>query len=329
MTDLSPDFDFTAAANAAIEAAEPVEDSIDTEPGPETTEAAEETEVVEPVAEQPRDEAGRFTAKPDELAAELETLQKRLADKDEFISRQGNEIGELRKAFEERFDTLEQRSTQTRYSADAITDAESAAAITQAAWSNGDQTTAAQAYREWKEYDPASAGAWAGYIAAKQEAEALYVQQAQEIEALKQQFAPISQATVEQQRNLEVRNLTAEIPADQLSAFLDSEQFMQLAEEHGMEQDLADPQKQVKAIKTLFYVHRGRTADTLKQTVQEVARTTAEAAQQATSDAYVASASTATATTAVSKTAEEEIADSLAARFTRRSSVWNDAWERG
>lgn len=325
MTDLSPDFDFTAAANEAIAAAEPVEE-------PAVEEAAEEaTPVGEDAAaeEQPRAADGKFASKTTAVEDEVEALRKRLADKDEFISRQGNELGDLRKTLEERFDTLEQRTTQTRYSADSIVDAETAAAVTQAAWASGDQVTAAHAYREWKEYDPASAGAWAGYVAAKQEAETLYAQQAQEIEALKQQFAPISQATVEQQRTIEVRNLAAEIPTDQLSAFLESEQFLQLAGEHGMEADLADPSKTVNAIKTLFYVHRGRTADTLNQTVQDVARATAEQAEQATADAYVASAATATATTTVEKTEEQQIADSLAARFTRRSSVWNDAWERG
>lgn len=328
MTDLSPDFDFTAAANEAIAAAEPVEEPASDEPA-ETVEETAAPEPEEAAEEQPRSPDGKFASKTADIGAEVEALRKRLADKDEFISRQGNELGDLRKTLEERFDTLEQRAAQPRYSADAIVDAETAAAITQSAWASGDQATAAHAYREWKEYDPASAGAWAGYIAAKQEAEALYAQQAQEIDALRQQFVPISQATVEQQRAAEVKSLTAEIPPDQLYAFLESEQFLQLAGEHGMEADLADPSKTVNAIKTLFYVHRGRTADTLNQTVQDVARATAEQAEQATTDAYVASASTATATTSVTRTEEEQIADSLAARFTRRSSVWNDAWERG
>jgi hypothetical protein len=82
-------------------------------------------------------------------------------------------------------------------------------------------------------------------------------------------------------------------------------------------------------VESLFLVHRGRTADTLNRTVQDVARESAESAAQATSDAFVASASTATATTAEPKTEAERIAEEMTARIQHRNSVWAGGWERG
>ena len=334
MTDLSPDFDFKAAANDAISAAEP--------DAPLVT-------VDEPAAEpeQARDEAGRFAATepetpepeatetpeateaPADVAVELETLRKRLADKDAFIDRQGNEIGELRTVLEERFNALqEQANRPAPVGLDQIQDAASAAAATRAAWEQGNQEVAAAAFSEWKEYDPAAAGAWAAYTAAQNEMRQMQAQYQQELQELRQSVQPLTQATVDAQRQAGIQALTAEIPADEVLAFVSSDSFPQLAQEFSLEDNLADPTKQVAAIKSLYLIHRGRTADTLNRTAQDVARTTAEEAAQATNDAFVASASTTSATSTVEKTEAEEIAERLSSSWGRKSSVWNDAFER-
>jgi predicted nucleic acid-binding Zn-ribbon protein len=327
--DIAPSFSFTEAANAAIDAVEP-----EPEAAPEAPEVEEavETEAVEeePAAEeQPRDDAGRFAPKDDPLARELEQLRKRLADKDEFISRQGNEIGELRQAFEQRFDTLEQNAAKPHQAITGDLIDRDPATATRLAWEQQDQAALGAAFEAWKMEDPASAGAWAAYTAAEQNLAPQIAQVKEAYEAriseLEQRLAPVAQANVEQQRAQEVRALTAEIPQAELEAFLTSDQLAQLATEFALEDALADPARQVSAIKNLFYVHRGRNADTLNRTVQEVARASAEQAEQATADAYVASATTATATTAVNKTEGELVADRMISRFAARST--DNGWD--
>lgn len=325
--DLAPSFDFTAAANEAIEAT-----TADTPPEEVVEEAPVEA------VERARNADGTFAATatesepaaeetpPENWQAKAEALAKRLADKDEFINRQGNELGDLRKQFEERFDNLEQRQANPaqRVTPDLIDN--DPATATRLAWSQNDQVALGAAYEAWKIEDPASAGAWAAYTAAQTEMQAMAETHAQEMAALRGEFAPLTAASVEQHRAAEVRALTAEVPVDELTTFLESPAFAGLAQEFGLEEALADPARSVSAIKNLFYVHRGRNADTLNRTVQEVARTTAQEAEQATQDAYVASATTATATTAEQKTAGELIADRLTARFADRSSDngWSD-----
>lgn len=326
MTDLSPDFDFTAAANAAIEAANPPTEPVE-EPAAEV--AVEETPET---VDRPRNPDGTFAPKDEpaapDLSAELESLRKRLADKDAFIDRQGNELGELRKQFEERFDTLSAQVNQpapTRITPDLI-DADPAGA-TRLAWEQGDQHTLSVAFQAWKDEDPASAGAWAAYTAAQTEMQQLREQQAAELAALRQELQPISQANTEQQAAQAAQALIGKYGADQLAAFVQSPAFNELVTEFPWAQQSlgTDP---AHTIESLFLVHRGRTADTLNRTQEQVARETAEQSARAVEDAYVASAATATATTAEQKTEADVIAERFTERAKSRQDAWNSGWER-
>ena len=330
MTDLTESFDFTAATNAAIEAAE-------TPAEVETPEAAEveqpEAEAPENVVEEnaheaddrPRNPDGTFAAKTPEpdLTEELETLRKRLADKDEFISRQGNELGDLRKELETRFDTLEQRTSQ-RVSADLI-DTDPATA-TRIAWDQNDQVALGAAFSAWKDEDPAAAGAWAAYTAAEQKMAEQAARYDAKIAELEGRVQTIQQATTDQQDAVKARAIAEKYGADAIMDFVQNGAFEQLAEEFPWAQT-ALATDAAGTIESLFLVHRGRTADTLTKTQEQVARETAEQAEQATSDAYVASASTATATTAEQKTEAELIAEGMTARIQAKNSLWREGWE--
>jgi hypothetical protein len=327
LTDLADGFDFTAAANEAIAAAEPAA----AEPVVEEAAVAEVAEETPPVDDRPRDEQGRFVAAEpaaEDAAEQLAALQKRLADKDEFINRQGNEIGELRKAFEEGFSSLGEKinSPARRISEDLI-DRDPAGA-TRLAFEQGDQQSLAVAFQAWKDEDPASAGAWAAYTASQQEILAQRQAYEQRLAELEARIDPVAQANTDQRTARQVREITSKYGADEISAFVQSDAFTDLANEFPWARQalMEDP---APTIESLFLVHRGRTADTLTRTVQEVARETAEQAAQATSDAYVASASTASATTAEPKTEADLIREGMIARITHKESVWRDGWTHG
>lgn len=324
MTDLADGFDFTAATNAAIDAAEAPE-VVEAETPPEVADDRARNEKGQFVAADQEPEAAEAEAAPD-LNVELETLRKRLADKDEFISRQGNELGDLRKAVEERFETLSQQVGQPAFNQDLI-DADPASA-TRLAFEQGNQQALAVAYNAWKDEDPASAGAWAAYTAAQAEMRQREEAYEQKLAALEARITPVQEASQAQHTEQRVREISSKYGADEISAFIQSSALTDLASEFPWAQ-AAMTEDPVGTIESLFLVHRGRTADTHSRTAQEVARETAEQAEQATQDAYVASASTATATTAEPKTEADLIREGMIARITHKESVWRDGWTHG
>lgn len=281
--------------------------------------------------ERPRNPDGTFAAKtepeqeqaeaPADIHSEIETLRKRLADKDAFIDRQGNEIGELRKAFEERMEFLTQQVNRPAVPGsweDLI--AENPAAATKRAYELGDYETVRRAAAAWEELAPGAPELWAETVRMRREMEERFGQ-------YEQQIQPLTQATLDQQTAQKVQAVAGKYGADTLTSFVESDAFNSLVQEFpwAQQQLAADP---AGTIESLFLVHRGRHADTLNRTVEEVARDTAEQAAQATQDAYVASAATATATTAVEKTEAEQIAERFTQRAVSRSDAWRSGWER-
>lgn len=130
------------------------EDGVEPEVEAPAAEGAEATvEAAEPEGGQSRDEQGRFVSP----AADAELLEKRLRDKDEYISRLGNELGELRKAVQQ-VSERQPDKPPTRYDLSGVDEIiadnpQLAPQLAQAALQQGDSLAYERILRSWGEYD--------------------------------------------------------------------------------------------------------------------------------------------------------------------------------
>jgi hypothetical protein len=306
--------------------------------------------------EQPRDDQGRFAAvrsrpvsyqptlphrrirgaeAPVDTPAEtllagkyksVEDLERGYAELQQFAARQGNELGDLRNAFEQRFDELSQRLDQPHPAATADhpgPDRPEPGAAAQMAYEQNDQYTLGVAFEQWKLYDPAAASMWANQKTTEQQLAAQRAEYDRKLAEIEQRVAPIQAQNHEAEL---VRGIEA-LPAD-VKGFIADPAMQALASEFptiGKTIVEGAPSESVEAIRALYDIHRGRTADTLSRTAQDVARDTAEAAQAAREDAYVASA---TASQEQVKTPEQIEQERAVASFTQRRSTWDEAFVR-
>jgi hypothetical protein len=295
--------DFLAATRAAEEASlgsveaettpeapEPLVVEADT---PDTTDVEETPEA--PEAGRARDEQGRFVAAETEpepgpdLQAEIDKLRAQLAEKDSFIGRQSNEVGELRQQMEAELASLRQQASHVQITPDFI--AEDPARATQIAFEQGDQYTMTKAFEAWKYEDGFSAAAWATQKQFEQREAALRA----EIEAVKSQVhqnqAPV-QAQEEQRIWTQAWDKAAEANPD-IRDFADvmlndiAPQFADTLNWNG------PPEVRAKALTMLYETARGRNAGTLKEAVKQAEKETADDAQQARDAAFVTSQDTA------------------------------------
>lgn len=312
---------FREAARAAEETAlgEGGLDTVLVEPEtPEPQEVIEETPVVEaeaPETEEVRLLAGKYRS--------VEDLERAHSEAQAIIDRQGNELGELRRSFEDRFSQLEQRANTRQITPDLISD--DPAAATQIAFEQQDQYTMARAFEAWREEDPFAAAAWAITKQTEQREAALRA----EIEQVKQQVTQ-TQSAVQPQQDIAVWHeawalAEKSVPDIRANAqvILD-EVAPQFADVFAGALTAGDAAARAKALVALAGIARGRNADTLNEAVTQAARETAEEAQKARTDAYVASQDTGSAQEPLSW--EEQEKQRAREMFTSKQTSWEQNW---
>lgn len=266
--------------------------------------------------EQPRDDAGRFVAEnpptditspdgepadapapeqavpvetPDERDARIARLEAQLAEKEAFIGRQSNEVGELRAAFEQQLSAINDRlntPTPRHITPDLIE--QNPAAATQLAYEQGDTQTLAIAYEQWALEAPAAAATWVSEQRANEREQKLRAEFDERQKQLEERFAPLQQDN----ENAQLQSGFQALPEETRAFLTDRESVQALANEFptiGKTIAQGSPTEKLEAIKALYDIHRGRTADTLTKTVQDVAHATAQEAQTVRDEAYVAS----------------------------------------
>jgi hypothetical protein len=296
----------------------------------------------------PRNEQGQFTAAETEapvvegapvveenpadtlLAGKyksVEDLERAYAELQQLNARQGSELGELRSAYDQRFAEIEQRVNTPQQQHRQITPdliETNPGAATQLAYEQGDTVTLAAAYEQWSMENPAAASAWVSEQRANEREQQIRSEYDAKISALEQRFAPIQAQNAEAELARGVQSL----PQEAQTFLADAATVQALASEFptiGKTIVEGAPSERIEAIRALYDIHRGRTADTLTRTAQDVARETAAAAQAVRDDAYVASA---TSSEEQVKSPEQVEQDKAVAAFTRRQSTWDEAFVR-
>lgn len=255
----------------------------------------------------------------------VEELERGMEELQAFAARQGNEVGESRallQAYEQRLAELEARTAQPqeRITHDHIE--QDPAAATRRAYAQNDGDAVGQAWQAWSLEDPGAAAAWYAETRGLERDQALRAEFAAERERLEARIAPLAEAS---QNDELVRSVQA-LPAETRAFLSDADTVQALANEFpntGLLIATGNPQQRIEAINTLYNIHRGRVADTLTKTTQDVARSTAEEAQQIRDDSYVASTTTSEETP---KTWEQQEQERATAAFQRKSAPnWDGA----
>lgn len=311
-------------ARAATEApapAEPVAEPEATTETPAEPEAAEQP--AEPAAEAPPETAAQIEEKL--LAGKYKTpdeLERAYIELHQLHGRTSQEVGELRQAVQQLAENVNQppQAPPVQVTSDLI-EANPAYAA-QMAYDQDNGPAFQAAFEAWKELDPTTAAVWAaGKQAEEREAEIrrAYDERIAKLETSFQPVADTAQAT-------EAGRLAA-ARADQLPGLAefitDTPTVSQLANEFPDEAQLilsGSPDQKVRAFEKLFLIHRGRVSDTHRVTQEQVARDTAQAAQQAREDAFVASATTVSGGTQPSR--EEQIG----AEWDAMEAPYRDGW---
>jgi hypothetical protein len=160
---------------------------------PEAEEApaaeADTTAEAEAETEQPRDEQGRFLPREGETAEQqeerllagkyktTEDLERAYTELQSLHGRSSQELGELRRAMEERLDALQQ-GQQPQYDYEGLIDEDPAYAV-QLAYQQRDEAAFRRAWEAWEEMSPGTPTAWWEATQAREEYRQLaqYVQQ--------------------------------------------------------------------------------------------------------------------------------------------------------
>jgi len=284
--------------------------------------AAAPDEVTPPVEAEPETPAETLLAGKYKTQEELERGYLELQD---LTARTGTERGEERallQAYAERLAVLEAQSAQTPHrqiTPDFIEQNPSQAA--QLAYEQGDTVALGNAYQQWTLEDPAAAATWVGEKRLQEAQTTWAAEQKAFRDDMESRFAPLQQ----QNEQASLRDGVLSLP-DEVRTFLsDAPTVQALANEFPtLGKDIANGSvsERINAINALHGIHRGRTADTLNQAVTDVARTTAEQAQAARDEAYVASS---TASQAETLTWEQQEQAKAVKAFTRAATTWDEA----
>lgn len=233
--------------------------------------------------EQLRDDAGKF-ASATELQSRLEQLEKRLADKDEFIGRQSTQIGELRQAVEQ----WQPPQQQPVYNLDALID-ENPAQAAEIAFTQNDPYRVQQALAAWKDEDPFSAAVW---VADKR--------REQEFAQLRAEYDARAQPVQDYYQTVQQQQASTDAVSDLASEYGDFGAFAPQVLE-SIQNSPADLQAVASGDKQLIYrtmkLHyldaKLRTGDTLTQAAQQQREQAQNDNRAAKQQAVVASASSA------------------------------------
>ena len=252
-------------------------------------------------------------------------LERGYLELQDLTARTGTERGEERallQAYAERLAVLEAQSAQTPHrqiTPDFIEQNPSQAA--QLAYEQGDTVALGNAYQQWTLEDPAAAATWVGEKRLQEAQTTWAAEQKAFRDDMESRFAPLQQ----QNEQASLRDGVLSLP-DEVRTFLsDAPTVQALANEFPtLGKDIANGSvsERINAINALHGIHRGRTADTLNQAVTDVARTTAEQAQVARDEAYVASS---TASQAETLTWEQQEQAKAVKAFTRAATTWDEA----
>jgi hypothetical protein len=294
------------------------------EPVAETTapEPVAEAETVEEPAtdDRPRNPDGTFAAKEPEpqeeadasaLQAQIQALEKRLADKDDFAGRLSNELGELRKLQEQALEHA-QRPQVSDWDSLIEDSPEQAARL---AIQNGDNYRYQQAREAWNDLAPG--------------APALFEQglrMEKQIADLEARFTQTTQPLQQQQQTQNVAAAYQQIQAKYPDFDKFEDAMAEVVETRPLIKEsltkvltTGSHEEQVAFLDDLYVLTAGRTSDTLRQAQTEAAQSFAAETQQAKQDAIVVSATATAAEPAQAKTWW----DVAEADEKRRADGWN------
>lgn len=249
-----------------------------------------------PEDDRPRNEKGQFISQREQeerlLAGKYRTPEELEAAYSELASaygRQGNEMGELRKAVESLQESMpQQQAYQPSYDWDNLIDVNPAMAA-QAAYESGDQFQLNRAVQAWEDVAPGAPSLWA-------QVEAMKAQIAEMQESVPQQIQPL----IEQQATQQTQQILGEFYRQHPGA----EKYSQQMSDRVMSDPLGPrliqvlengtPQEKVGVLTYLFNQVRAtdpQQADTLQAQAKDIAVEQARLAEQAKLEAQVVSAS--------------------------------------
>jgi hypothetical protein len=276
-----------AAPEAETEPA--VEAEAEPEPVAEAEPEAEADEQEEPAAERPRDEKGRFTkAQEDDLQAKIEALEKRVADRENTLGRQSEELGELRK-LREQMSALETQVSRPQVSDwDSLIDNDPARAA-RIALDAGDGYRYQQAREAWNDLSPGAPDLFEHNLRLEKQLNDLSAE-------MKQGLAPIAERQQVETTARAYERALKEFPdfdqhEDTMQQIVDENPVLKDALELAVKS--GDQDKQYQALSTIYQLASGRATDTLTAERQKVAASLAEETLQAKQDAVVVSATSA------------------------------------
>jgi len=270
------------------------------EPEPETPEAEPE----EAAAAEPELILGKFKSQ-EELAAAYRELEA-------FQGRQSGELGELRRALEERLGAMEQQASAPASWDDLID--QNPAAAARLAYQHGETLHLQRAVAAWEEMSPGSPQLWADNLTMRAELE-------ERLGRAEQALGPVQAQANNGMLQGGVAKLVEQYP--EVGEFIQTAEFSELAAQIPLARKAlieGTPDEQLSAIETVYLIHRGRASDNLKDAVRDVARTAAEEAQTIREEAFVASA---TATTDAPKRSR---ADEYAEGWDETDKVFASGW---
>jgi uncharacterized coiled-coil protein SlyX len=235
-----------------------------------------------------RDEKGRY-ASSRELEEKLSTLEKRLADKDEFIGRQSTELGTLRQQWE----AFQAQQAQPQYDYDSLIDQDPAAAA-MAAYDRGDQYELNRAVQAWNEVAPGAPRLWAQNLQMQQTFE-------ERIAELDKRSVPVQQHYQQQQQDTANQQAVDQIRGEytDFGAYAPSI----LEQIQGSPRDIqrlssGDPEEIKDVLERHYFRAKMRAGDTLTEAATVHA-------QQAAEDTRAAKLASAVASSASSPSARE------------------------
>jgi hypothetical protein len=285
-------------------------------------EPADEPEAVEEPAEgRPRNPDGTFAAKeqpePQEeadasaLQAQIQALEKRLADKDDFAGRLSNELGELRKLQEQALEHA-QRPQVSDWDSLIEENPEQAARL---AIQGGDNYRYQQAREAWNDLAPG--------------APALFEQglrMEKQIQDLEARFTQTTQPLQQQQQTQQIAGAYQQIQAKYPDFDKFEDAMAEVVETRPLIKESltkvltsGSPEEQVAFLEDLYVLTAGRASDTLQAARTEAAQSFAQETLAAKQDAIVVSA-TSTAAEPVQAKTWWDVAE---ADEKRRADGWN------
>jgi hypothetical protein len=290
-------------------------DEVLTEPAPEESAPSEEEEAPAADEEGPADteddgagtedgsveaaEAPEPSAEEQRLAeiqARLELAERRLNEKDEFINRQANEIGELRG----RQTQFEQQSSLSGW--DEVLD-ENPARAAQLALSAGDRRRYELAREAWEEISPGAPDNFERNITLQREMEELKLQLTQQTEPLQKRHELEQVATA--YATVKERYPDYDDYEDAMAQIMNTRPLMKESLQSVLRNGSIE--EQTSALEDLYTLATGRKRDTLKEAEREARDTVAAANAAAKKEAVVVTGGA--SPEEVGKTIADRIAD--------------------